>query len=475
MRWGRLGGGAVAAALLLGTAVTAAGADAPSAPQTPPWATRSAAQAAQGLAATAAQGHILQPPASSPRAGTGGVSASAITDGLCVHQVFSDANEPGDTQLDATSYELGFDCVSSRFVFGVTTADSWDATNLDFDAVAFDVNLNLNDGCGGVDYIAEIVGLGDGTVAAVLLRTPDCNTDNWRATGTPNFAVDHSVGNQVAFSFSAPVFRNSKTLRWQGAIKSLAEGDGGVDFLPDGDIAAGHFRSFPGNPCGGRCFYLTNGTTGGAADIAFRDTQPGNQILFGDWDGNGGDSLGFRNGATFALKNALAPTPPATTFTYGKASDTVLVGDWDGNGTSTLAVRRGNTYFLKNTLGGGPADITVAYGKASDTVLVGDWDGNGTDTLAVRRGSMYFIKNSFSAGPADIVVAYGRAGDAVLVGDWNGDGSSTLTVRRGNAYFLKNSFTGGPADITFNFGTATDVTFAGDWNADGTDSLGVCR
>ena len=74
-----------------------------------------------------------------------------------------------------------------------------------------------------------------------------------------------------------------------------------------------------------------------------------------------------------------------TDNTYGRVADEVLVGDWDGDGRDTLGVRRGNSYYLKNTTTSGVADIVMNYGRATDRVVVGDWDGNGTDTLGVYR------------------------------------------------------------------------------------------
>jgi hypothetical protein len=65
-------------------------------------------------------------------------------------------------------------------------------------------------------------------------------------------------------------------------------------------------------------------------------------------------------------------------FSWGAASDEVLVGDWDGDGVDTIALRRGNLYAFADeaTPTGSPA-FTVSYGKATDTVVVGDWDGDG--------------------------------------------------------------------------------------------------
>lgn len=229
-----------------------------------------------------------------------------------------------------------------------------------------------------------------------------------------------------------------------------------------------------GCPCGGRCFYLSN-AFGGVADVVFRDPQPADQIFYGDWDGDGDDSLGFRRGNGYALKFTLGATTPDRTFAFGRSSDVVFMGDWDGDGVDTPAVRRGHLYYVKNSFSGGAADVTFAYGRPDDIVLVGDWDGDGRDSLAVRRGSTYYLKNALGGGAADVTVAYGRAGDVVLVGDWDADGRDSLAVRRGRTYFLKNSFGGGAADVTFVYGRDNDITFVGDWNGDGRDTLGVRR
>jgi hypothetical protein len=183
-------------------------------------------------------------------------------------------------------------------------------------------------------------------------------------------------------------------------------------------------------PCAGRCFFLTNGTSGGSAQVSFWDDQPSSQVFVGDWNADGVDTFGFRVGSSFVLKNRLAPGPADVTFSYGQPSDVVLVGDWNGDGRDTLGVRRGQTNYLKNSLSGGAADVTFSYGQASDVVLVGDWNGDGRSTLAVRRGRTYYVRNSLSGGPADTTFVYGLASDEAHVGDWNRDRRDTLGVRR---------------------------------------------
>ncbi|MCC8029718.1 MAG: hypothetical protein LIO75_08005, partial [Lachnospiraceae bacterium] len=82
--------------------------------------------------------------------------------------------------------------------------------------------------------------------------------------------------------------------------------------------------------------------------------------------------------------------------TYGRADDEILVGDWDGNGTDEFAVRRsGTTYYFQSVLGSDDDVTRVAdLGLESDTVLVGDWDKDGDDELAIRRGTNILLQDS---------------------------------------------------------------------------------
>ncbi|WP_345044482.1 hypothetical protein [Georgenia daeguensis] len=221
-------------------------------------------------------------------------------------------------------------------------------------------------------------------------------------------------------------------------------------------------------------FFLTNGWTS-TADHHFVYGRFSDQVLIGDWDDDGQDTITVRRGAGYYVNNTLGGGSADEVVIYGTATDTVLVGDWDGDGVDTLAVRRGNAYHIRNDLASGPADKVVNYGRATDTVLVGDWDGDGEDTLGVRRGNTYYLKNSISGGTADRVVTYGRATDVVLTGDWDGDGDDTLGVRRGSTYYIKNSISGGTADRVVTYGRATDEVYVGDWDADGDDTLGLRR
>ncbi|MCK6210457.1 C40 family peptidase [Georgenia sp. EYE_87] len=224
----------------------------------------------------------------------------------------------------------------------------------------------------------------------------------------------------------------------------------------------------------GAGYYLSD-TFSPLANVELSYGGASDDVFVGDWDGDGVDTLAYRRGNTFYVRNTNTTGPHELTFSYGRAGETVLVGDWDGDGVDTLAVRRGNLFHVKNTLVSGVADHVIAYGRVGDTVLVGDWDADAQDTFAVRRGRDYHVRNSMTSGPADKVAAYGRPEDEVYVGDWDGDGEDTFTVRRGSVYYVANAIRAGEADLEVVYGRATDTTLVGDWNGDGVDSLGVRR
>jgi len=242
------------------------------------------------------------------------------------------------------------------------------------------------------------------------------------------------------------------------------ESDSGSDDADDGSAVGDTLVVRRGN-----IYYFSYSIKSGEADKVIAYGKAADEVLVGDWDGDGVDTLCVRRGNTYYFSNSLKSGEADYVVAYGKATDEVLVGDWDGDGRDTLCVRRGNTYYFSNTIKSGEADKVVAYGKAADLVLVGKWSGNASgkaavkDTLCVRRGNTYYFSNTIKSGEADQVTAYGKSTDEVLVGDWNADGNDTLTVRRGNIYYFAYSIKSGEADQVIAYGKTTDDVYAGKW------------
>lgn len=220
--------------------------------------------------------------------------------------------------------------------------------------------------------------------------------------------------------------------------------------------------------------YVTNDIKSGPAEYDFALGSAGQQILTGDWNGDGRDGFAVRSGRT--VKHYDERGRFIRTVTYGSSSDSVYrVGDWNGDGIDTLAVQRGNVFHLTNSPTAAGAGQKVAYGRRGDEVFVGDWNGDGIDTFAVRRKNVLHVRNSVTSGPADVTFGYGRAGDEILIGDWDQDGTDTFAVRRRNVIFIRNDFLTGVAHTTIGYGKATDTLLVGDWNRDNIDTFAVRR
>ncbi|MDY5147635.1 hypothetical protein DDD64_01600 [Actinotignum sanguinis] len=224
----------------------------------------------------------------------------------------------------------------------------------------------------------------------------------------------------------------------------------------------------PGNT--GNTFYLSNDWDSAGAPQEFSYGRAGDEVLAGDWNGDGQQTLAVRRGNQIYIKNSLAGGIADEVISFGRADDTIAVGDWDGDGKDTFAVRRGNQIFVLNSIRSGAADATVSFGRDGDTLVSGDFDGDGKASFAVQRGNQFFVTNSLTGGKAEVSFSFGRIGDRVLVGDWDGDGVDTFAVRRGNQVFLANSLKSGNADVALAYGNPGDQLLVGDWDGDGVDT-----
>ncbi|MGO1401160.1 MAG: sugar-binding protein [Flaviflexus sp.] len=231
----------------------------------------------------------------------------------------------------------------------------------------------------------------------------------------------------------------------------------------------------PQAPEAGNLFFIANSWDTNIADQVVVFGREGDEVLVGDWDGDGVDTLGVRRGKEFFLDNAIKSGNADISFKYGKETDEVFVGDWDGDGTDTVAVRRGVTFYVNNSFEGGNADSTFKYGRDGDEAYVGDFDGDGEDTFVVRRGDEFFVANALVGGNADISFHYGKASDEVFVGNFDGEDGDTIALRRGTIFYVKNTLVGGVADTTISYGRVDDRAYVGDFDGDGIDTPVVNR
>ncbi|MCD7981931.1 MAG: cohesin domain-containing protein, partial [Clostridiales bacterium] len=91
---------------------------------------------------------------------------------------------------------------------------------------------------------------------------------------------------------------------------------------------------------------------------------------------NNGKSIYYQQ---YAITSTIADAE--MTCSYAVTPEEVLFGDWDGDGIDTICLRKGNTYYFYNDVNGQTVDSVVSYGSRTDEVLCGDWDGDGADSL----------------------------------------------------------------------------------------------
>ncbi|WP_188043643.1 immunoglobulin-like domain-containing protein [Changpingibacter yushuensis] len=212
-----------------------------------------------------------------------------------------------------------------------------------------------------------------------------------------------------------------------------------------------------------------------AAKVASAD-----EVLSGDFDGDGVDTLVLRTGRTYTFVDANRSGASSYSIVYGPAGSVPVVGDFDGDGCDDVAVKAAssNRFYVRFSVDGrvrgGSADLSVAYGKASDVPLAGDWDGDGVAGLGVQRGSRFLVKQVASGGSADVVFTFGRVSDRAVVGDFDGDGADSVSVVRGTRVFVNDRLAGGSRP-GFVFGRSSDQLVAGDWFGSGSDTLAAYR
>jgi len=193
---------------------------------------------------------------------------------------------------------------------------------------------------------------------------------------------------------------------------------------------------------------LRNSNTTGEWNVApFGFGSYADQPIVGDWDGNGTTTVGYRHAdpvnhtSTFYLRNSNTSGNADYVFAYGLDTDEVLVGDWDGNGTQTIGIRRGTTFALRNSNSSGAPDIAFNFGDPNDEFFVGDWEGDRVETVGQKHGNKYFLKR-YNDGSSTLAATftYGRYCDAPLaVRLGAGLPAEVTAVRNRREWFVRNS------------------------------------
>lgn len=192
----------------------------------------------------------------------------------------------------------------------------------------------------------------------------------------------------------------------------------------------------------------------------------GHQPLFGDWQGDGRNTLGFfdSKNAFFYLWFSEENREADLRFLFGPPGFgwLPLVGDWDGDGKDGIGLYdpASSTFVLRNELSGGEPDIHFMYGPPGLgwIPLAGDWDGDGKDGVGVYDplSGMFLLRNELSGGNHDVSFQVPEVSPdwIPLVGDWNGDGSDSVGLYdpQNRTFYLCNQTFENNKDLVFRFG-----------------------
>jgi hypothetical protein len=226
----------------------------------------------------------------------------------------------------------------------------------------------------------------------------------------------------------------------------------------------------------------------GYDDYTFWYGMAGDILLLGDWNGDGIDTPGAwrqGSGGGFAYLTNTLPEKGQVgvadfTFYFGNPGDQVMVGDWNGDGVDTLGINRNGHIFLTNTNGSGGAPVPTHhefwFGTPGDRAFGGDGNGDGKDSVFLYRpsgpgaGYVYYTNERPGWGAVAKTAAYfyfGVASDRFVAGDWNTDGVDTAGIFRpgNNTVYLSNTNVSGgaaaPTDVSYVWGHPQWVPVAG--------------
>jgi hypothetical protein len=164
-----------------------------------------------------------------------------------------------------------------------------------------------------------------------------------------------------------------------------------------------------------------------------------------------------------------------TAFQFGLAKDQVVAGDWDGDGFDEVGVFRDGWFFLDTGKPGYDGELPFQFGLPGDIPIAGDWDGNGVDEVGVYRKGSFFLDSGARGYNGEQPFRFGPRGSTPVAGDWNGDGVDEVGVALGGRFLLDEGPRGPSGEKWFRFGDSTSLPIAGDWDGNGKDEVGAYK
>ena len=150
---------------------------------------------------------------------------------------------------------------------------------------------------------------------------------------------------------------------------------------------------------------------------------------------------------------------------FAMPGDQLVIGDWTGNGMMRLGVFRGGKWFLdlngnRRWDGANGGDGVFSFGLPGDIAAPGDWTGDGKTKLGVFRKGIWVLDNGNMAfDRADRFLNFGLAGDIPVVGKWSHDRIDRVGIFRDGLWLVDSTGVGEfqLSDERFTFGIRGDL------------------
>lgn len=346
----------------------------------------------------------------------------------------------GATILDSVSW---LDLGTTDIVYGaVVTAPGTTSTVVIGAATRFVGNNRAN--YPGAWYAAARTGSPGDTTYSGTVRTLNFPANGALTPGAPN------IGNAPP---DAPIDLN---------------GDGQTDYVV----------VRPAGGAGSQLTWFTQFNDG--SPFPFRDWGvSGDQMIAGDYDGDGADDITLFRPSTGAFYILHTATLTMRIESFGQAGDDArVVGDYDGDGRDDVAVYRPGAqsrWYYKT--GPNAQFVTVEWGQTGDFLVPGDYDGDGKADFAIKRDSGNLSNFYIRHATGELRVSEFGKGQ-VCPGDYDGDGKTDLCLIDASATYtwvVKPSNTPGSQNILDTWGVTGDIPVLGDFTGDGKADYAVWR
>ncbi len=236
---------------------------------------------------------------------------------------------------------------------------------------------------GGVDTLAVF----DGDWAS-LISTMDDYADGWNVQDyplhPPFYGGDWLMGDWDGDGQKSPGIYGNGPFFYTNLLESLEAGEDwlklGVWIGPEGQPVAGHFRSDIANDCIG----------------VVEEAASGTDIIYVLWY-----TCDFSTGAPVIEGQLVGKALPKVNGLMDFGAPQFVVGDWDGDGIETIAFRQGRFFNYSNTP---PTEDTAVFEErvviglprqdGYGILVAGNWDDDGVDTIG-----LYYFYATWAVNP----------------------------------------------------------------------------